>query len=783
MYMTFLPCIVLDCQENLLLEYAIRKLNNSDESVMELHNDILHLKTPSTNFNLKAYESISEEEVQYPDIPQYIIQPPQILYTSKWQPALVQCVAEPVILLYIVCVTNPTNSNARYDYGTENVGSPVYQANQKFKHHGELTDLNLTQNSTVNNNNKQNRKMAIRLIDENTVEEWFGDYWCQCEAWNNILSLGEPRVKISNQTHVRIAYLNKRFLKQPESTRIPLGWTVEFTCEPPDGRPIPKVYWMKNGRKLKYTIAQDRIIISEMNLSTAKKDILNNYEVVNHEASVNYSGLISRLMIRNTNLVDEGIYTCVVENQAGRRVSSNAQLTIHTDGHWSSWSSWSDCPSECAISPLQTVHKILNHSNLFGSNDKSTCPPQCRRSFGQRTRWCNAPEPHGGGRKCYGENLEHLSCYDICLDNLTNSIHNHLHEDFSINDNTRVITPSEYGLLFGLVLAILSFLTAAMSVLYIFAHKLCPTITKFLTTEPIKSINLLHSSFKWPKCKTNENNCLTSNSTSLNVMNSMNQFIEYKSEIVSPINHSQTYLQEDCQQSLHYDCVSLMPLNGCGSKNMISLNHIYADHTIRPRIRPPLYRTHYNGGGKVYQFNDAKYRNSISQFRMDFVYESNPQVSVYNNQISTANTSRLPLHLTHSHSMHIINNLKAMQESLNPITPVPYNPNDISYQAEMLLSSRDSLHTSLTNQRHIFLPRTTHINLDSVIPYFSVALSNDTNENNHYLTLSNQQRITTNLIQPVMPTSSISSCDTTGKTCEYLYIPSVTYDSSGYMNL
>ncbi|VDQ05336.1 unnamed protein product [Trichobilharzia regenti] len=222
---SYINCNLIDSpinEENLnlpLFEHLI-----TGESVLELNNDILHLKSSSLrNFNIKMYESKPEEEIQYTEeIPRYIIQPPPILYTSKWQPAVVQCVAESVVLLYIVCVTNPSNSNARYDYSTETTGLPtVYHTNQKFRQHrnsdndddGDDDDVKFVENSSVNynsnnnhnGNNKHNRKVVVRLIDENTVEEWFGDYWCQCEAWNNILELGEPRVKISNQTHVRIA--------------------------------------------------------------------------------------------------------------------------------------------------------------------------------------------------------------------------------------------------------------------------------------------------------------------------------------------------------------------------------------------------------------------------------------------------------------------------------------------------------------------------------------------------------------------------------------------------
>lgn len=82
---------------------------------------------------------------------------------------------------------------------------------------------------------------------------------------------------------------------------------------------------MKNGRKLEVNHFQHPV-------SKSLKQTNNNpnYQIINHDLNINYSGLISRLIIRHTHLNDEGVYTCVVENQAGRRISSNAQLTIHS---------------------------------------------------------------------------------------------------------------------------------------------------------------------------------------------------------------------------------------------------------------------------------------------------------------------------------------------------------------------------------------------------------------------------------------------------------------------
>ncbi|CAH8612895.1 unnamed protein product [Schistosoma margrebowiei] len=719
-------------QENLNLS-SFEHLMITGESLMEIHNDIYQMKTTSNKLNIKTYELKPNEEILYTDIPQYIIQPPSILYTSKWQPAIVYCVAEPVILLYIVCVTNPIHSNARYEYNKEYIELLM---NQTFKQYSNLLNFKLSKNFNINISNKQNRKTSIRLIDENTVEEWFGDYWCQCEAWNNILKLGEPRVKISNQTHIRIAYLNKRFIKHPESTRIPLGWTVEFTCEPPDGRPIPKVYWMKNGRKLEMNHFQD-----PMSKSLKETNNNPNYQIINHDLNINDSGLISRLIIRHTHLNDEGVYTCVVENQAGRRISSNAQLTIHTDGHWSTWSPWSNCPNDCVIlQPNSTMLQLSNHSKILEHNNKLICSTQCRQSFGQRTRWCNAPEPHGGGRKCHGENTEHLSCYDICLDNLTNSQQIYHDENNFLNERKQ-ITILEFSLLFGLGLAILFFLIAATCVLYILANKFCPIMLKLLPNETLLSINLLHSLIHWSKCKQTINQCHTTKSYTQD-FDSIQQFMEYKSEIIYSPNFN-------CQQSLHYDCVSLIPLNKYNSRSIISMNQIYTDDIIHPRIESNSYMKNYNLERVNYQFNNNKYcDNSMNQFHMNVPIQSNSQMKSYNHINTERNILNQPLYLTHSHSTQFINNLQTLKEFNHQITDNLYNLNHSFNHLNVLLNSRDEFPNSIINQRYFSIPTTSMLNTklttmeDNVNPYFSVVISPNQNDTNSGLNSLNSRRKT-----------------------------------------
>ncbi|KAH8873502.1 Netrin receptor UNC5C [Schistosoma japonicum] len=724
---------------------SLEHLMITGDSLMGIYNDIFQMKSSSGNLDIKTYELKPEEELLYTDIPHYIIQPPSILYTSKWQPAIVYCVAEPVILLYIVCVTNPTNSNVKYErriqQGIELSTDQIIK--QKITDYEKL----FSENSNIDLN-KQNRKTIIRLIDENTVEEWFGDYWCQCEAWNNILKLGEPRVKISNQTHVRIAYLNKRFIKHPESTRIPLGWTVEFTCEPPEGRPMPKVYWMRNGRKLEVDHTEDLM----SNVSKQMND-LPDYQIINNNLNVNYSRLISRLIIRNTHLKDEGTYACVVENQAGRRISSNAQLSIHIDGHWSAWSSWTNCPQDCII--LQQTYTTLsqlslNQSKMLISNNKLNCSIECRQLFGQRTRLCNAPEPHGGGRKCHGDNVEHLSCYDICLDSLTSSQSIPQHE-FNPFINRLPITTSEIGLLLSLILAILFFLISATCVLYVFANRWCPIFMKLLPMNSLVSMKLFHSlSMNWLQYKPDKTKVnYVINSSLSHDMNSLQQFIEYKSEI---INSSQQF--NSCQQTLHYDCISLLPMNRNENRSVV-----YTDSTIHPDMK---YTTTFNRINNSYERASYQCSNN-NQFHMNLLHDqSNSQMELCNHMNETNDTLNLPIHLTYSHSTQFINNLQSMPNDNHQFTTNHYKFIDSFHQLNRLIHYRnDVLHHSMkNNQCQLYIPTTSliinkklPILEDYVNPYYSVDISLNPTDSDQILSTLNEQK-TSSIIQSIVPISS-----------------------------
>jgi netrin receptor unc-5 len=79
-----------------------------------------------------------------------------------------------------------------------------------------------------------------------------------------------------------------------------IGKSVEIRCLPPTGEPKPTISWLKNNEKMNLNLDETRILIS-------------------NEGS---------LLINDVRLVDNGNYTCVAENIAGRRMSDMAQLIV-----------------------------------------------------------------------------------------------------------------------------------------------------------------------------------------------------------------------------------------------------------------------------------------------------------------------------------------------------------------------------------------------------------------------------------------------------------------------
>lgn len=78
------------------------------------------------------------------------------------------------------------------------------------------------------------------------------------------------------------------------------GDTIEMRCDPPKGEPEPSVYWLKDNQQIKTHLDSSRFKIS------------NDFS----------------LLILEARLEDSGNYVCVAWNNAEKRLSKPARLTL-----------------------------------------------------------------------------------------------------------------------------------------------------------------------------------------------------------------------------------------------------------------------------------------------------------------------------------------------------------------------------------------------------------------------------------------------------------------------
>lgn len=94
--------------------------------------------------------------------------------------------------------------------------------------------------------------------------------------------------------------LRKQFPRDPVQTSIEAGYPVQLQCLPPEGAPMPEVFWLRDGVEID-TSRDTNFIIS------------------------NDGGLI----LNQAKLTDAGNYTCGAKNVASRRLSASAILTVY----------------------------------------------------------------------------------------------------------------------------------------------------------------------------------------------------------------------------------------------------------------------------------------------------------------------------------------------------------------------------------------------------------------------------------------------------------------------
>ncbi|XP_050391275.1 netrin receptor UNC5C isoform X5 [Patella vulgata] len=260
-------------------------------------------------------------------LPVFNEEPKDNYYMVKNKPVIISCKATPAILITYVCAGK--KMPAKQQVNLELI-DPV-------------SGIKTLQSS-------------LELTKEE-VEEYYGSdgYWCECYAWNTVPGSSDPQSRKSNRAMVEVAYLKRRFQRVPMSQTMELQSTVELQCLPPEGKPLPEVFWLKDGEMIEVWKEINFIISSEGNL-----------------------------IINQARLKDTGNYTCGAQNPASRRFSESAVLTVFVNGAWSTWSQWTECSAKCG------------------------------KGTQRRTRTCTDPAPLNGGASCAGEAVNRIACTSIC---------------------------------------------------------------------------------------------------------------------------------------------------------------------------------------------------------------------------------------------------------------------------------------------------------------------------------------------------------------------------------
>ncbi|XP_052243255.1 roundabout homolog 1-like isoform X2 [Dreissena polymorpha] len=129
----------------------------------------------------------------------------------------------------------------------------------------------------------------LRVIHTKSSQDDVGVYYCNA---TNIHGSA-----ISDSANVQIAVLKDKFITEPTDTTSAVGQSVTLHCNPPRGKPDPKVIWRKDGMAIQ---TDARVHITE-------------------------SGNLDIYSVKKT---DIGEYMCVAINKAGDRHSAPAKLRV-----------------------------------------------------------------------------------------------------------------------------------------------------------------------------------------------------------------------------------------------------------------------------------------------------------------------------------------------------------------------------------------------------------------------------------------------------------------------
>ncbi|ESO83263.1 hypothetical protein LOTGIDRAFT_236713 [Lottia gigantea] len=197
--------------------------------------------------------------------PMFLEEPKTTYYVVKGQFITITCQAKNVIRIAFRC-SGMTVPNYRYD----------------------------------NNQVSSSDMMSVSLeLSREDVEGFTDDNSCVCDAFYYNQDTQEEDKITSSPGFINMAYIKKRFQKNPVDLSTMEGMMAALPCTPPEALPRPTVHWLFNGKRLD----------SKLGTNIVQPDD-------------------NSLVFVNPTQDLAGDYTCVAENVAGKRTSNTARLTV-----------------------------------------------------------------------------------------------------------------------------------------------------------------------------------------------------------------------------------------------------------------------------------------------------------------------------------------------------------------------------------------------------------------------------------------------------------------------
>ncbi|XP_067654889.1 hemicentin-1-like isoform X2 [Haliotis asinina] len=212
---------------------------------------------------------------------------------------LMSCVGQDTSMALPEFVTHPQEYSYIVKHKPVTLTCEAYDATEiTFNCLGMKVDTERTK--TYENFEPDSGRILVKASFDVTQDDVRGleDYWCECQAWNDLIEAAE-QFTVSRRGFVMTPYLGKYFEEEPQSQSVEEESSVELTCVAPEGLPEPKIIWRKNGHHL-HPNKDDNLMLTE-------------------------SG---SLIIHHFQMTDEGDYSCVAKNLAGKVESSVATLTL-----------------------------------------------------------------------------------------------------------------------------------------------------------------------------------------------------------------------------------------------------------------------------------------------------------------------------------------------------------------------------------------------------------------------------------------------------------------------